>query len=676
MNFYNLARKHSNWLWVIFALPYLYASPKDNESYQILVASNEMIAQYLTAGTLPMWSDLIALGVPFPLKTSWLYHPLVILYAWFGSGVATAIIFLFHLVVALVFMDKLSRFLSIKDPNGIMVMKGCFVLGSPLIMNLVNNYWPSVFMGYLFLPVIFYYLFKVLLGSDQKVVHAISLGSFWGWSGLLGHPGCFVLNSLIIIIAGVALAASQKNLTLLIWCALSGLLAFTIMGHHIIGVMEEVYKFPVSIPRNTEEPLNIFYQFISSIIGPYWAWTGMAKYSRYLFAGPFFFLFFYFSLKWKNLSRLEKSFMFTCFSGLLILFLPIHKIFPLVSSTRYIKDGLIFFIILTMVYLIHNQFISKRLRAYLYIVQLVFHLVFFFFSATDYTFLKPKKGSLMEIYKNERHEYREEIFNTLEEFRGRNVMNSKLFFQLRENLGFMGFSHGTLQSYGFHSMNYQHLKGISLDLLYPSSTLPYGTFHHMDHLLHDTFYLKFLGVKNIVSLVSNNTRPKYKAFKEIKVNDENKIRLYSFPENELSAYTPLRYNPQKISDFKDRCRLKSILCLTGIELKKILTIRESSIVTNYNKISINLNTPLLPGEEIVIPYMYLQNFKALENVLVNSFLGSFIKITNLSRKTYKEIQLEYHSSMSWLYRINYIFICLIFCYFIYEFILLLGIRKK
>jgi hypothetical protein len=642
-------------------IPYFYASPRDNESFQILIVSNKLIAEYLTNFVLPQWSELFVLGIPFPFKTSWLFHPLVTLYAYFSPGVATAIIFFLHALLAAFYIHKIFNFYHYSSHLGRFTFYLCFFWGSPIVMNLMNNFWPSVFMGYLLCPVIIFYILQISSSKSFNFHSVLFLSFFWGWAGSIGHPGCFVLNSLLFLSMMVHLSWKNRSLKILSYYFLSGLMALFLMSYHVISTLDEISYFPSNLPRYTESLLGLKDQFLASFLGPYWAYLYSKPYSRMFFAGPLFYVLLWMIFRGKDFKKQikENSMLFSSLVGVLILFFPIHHFFPLVSNIKYIKDGLLIFVIFSTIIHLEKNMNKKSVKIVL-ILQVLFLLLFFCFTQRHSSFFNFKDASTFDLYqKFDQKVFEKKVLSKLNIVKGRSIFDEKMYHNTRGGLGDMGISHGIFQLHGLQTLNYQHLKGISVDPIHASSTVPYGTFKYNFKVLENRYLLDFLGIKNIFFM--DQSRFLGSNYQEITREGSASIYVMERLEAKVNSYKP-NVNFDQLNQLQ--CSNKDFNCLMSspgfIQDHK----KTGTSLSRLNSIYIDLETPLLPNDEIIIPYMYRQEWKSNEDLNILKYFNSLIKIKNNGKIPLNKIELTYQSKFFSLYFLNMLSIYLLFFYFI------------
>lgn len=228
----------------------LQAGVSDQEEYQISVFSALVNAEALRMGAPALWTNHFGFGTVLPLGHSFNHHPVFLL--WPNAGLPTILaLFWLGIVVGSACLAFWLRHLGVSRPITVIAILA-YSLSTPLLTYMVVNDWPSAYLGWLMLPVLFY---LVALLADRPVwrwVLAVWLGTAGGFTVINGHPGHVVI--LFVPLALYAFTLTIARPSMLLPGLLAGTIAVVINLENIVFLAEEVARFPADLPRESQAP--------------------------------------------------------------------------------------------------------------------------------------------------------------------------------------------------------------------------------------------------------------------------------------------------------------------------------------------------------------------------------------------------------------------------------------
>ncbi len=188
---------------VLLLLPLWYVTSVDEEEFRFAVISSVLHSRALFEGYYPFWTSYFGFGMPHPFLINFNYHPLVFIFA-NNADLAINLLYVFHLLLGSVGIYYLCRLYTGRYLTLLGILS--YLMASPNINYLYTDFWPSLFVGWSLLPLIFYCGLRLAQSqtiSDRKYF-AIALGFLVAMLGLNAHPSQAVVYviSLLIVLTG------------------------------------------------------------------------------------------------------------------------------------------------------------------------------------------------------------------------------------------------------------------------------------------------------------------------------------------------------------------------------------------------------------------------------------------------------------------------------------------
>ena len=229
----------------------------DDEEYRATVLSTVIHARALLDGQYPFWTSLMGLGVPHPLAQSLLFHPLMPLYGITSPDVAVMVTYLFHVLIGALGFWCLSRRLGI-SPGVSAVCTATFLLSTASLNYVLTDLWLQHFVTWTTVPWVLL-IFVGLMGATlpvQRAFYSVTLGLLAGLTIANGHLGYLPVYLLLGVFLLVGHHHSLKSHAG--WLLLAGGVAAAIGATTVLNVYLEYVRFPADVPRfNYPETLSL-----------------------------------------------------------------------------------------------------------------------------------------------------------------------------------------------------------------------------------------------------------------------------------------------------------------------------------------------------------------------------------------------------------------------------------
>ena len=254
---------------IIFLLPLAFFGPHDQEEWGGSVWSTLQYSLALWDGRLPpMWSDALGLGTPMPLGHRLDFSPPFLLFPFVSVRWVLVIYYAFYLSIALLFLWKICKQYEFSERLSLLVSIS-FLFSAPTVQLVYLDDWPTLFHNWCFLPVIFYYLRKLLLSSDvtaeTNALLALALaGGLWALNGHSGH--LFSLATILAVYVFYMLTLKKgKFVKLLLVCCIAAAIA----SEHLYYLIVETLAFPHDITRTMAQDGLSLRDFAATLIRPF-----------------------------------------------------------------------------------------------------------------------------------------------------------------------------------------------------------------------------------------------------------------------------------------------------------------------------------------------------------------------------------------------------------------------
>ena len=165
----------------------------DIEEYQLGLFSSQIYWLNLSA-LFTVFYDFYGAGIKMPLGHGPLFHPLNILL--FDLKTYYVCFLALHLFLQIHFTKRLFKIFQIKYENYILVISLVFCL--PNILYGISDDWISEIYGYCMLPVMFYYLIKII--NTQKILSYLKFALLFFLWIINGHVGIISIYLIFFII--------------------------------------------------------------------------------------------------------------------------------------------------------------------------------------------------------------------------------------------------------------------------------------------------------------------------------------------------------------------------------------------------------------------------------------------------------------------------------------------
>ncbi|OAB60847.1 hypothetical protein AY599_21555 [Leptolyngbya valderiana BDU 20041] len=243
----------------------LVAGVADQEEYQVSVFSALLNAESLRATGAPaLWTNFFGFGTVLPLGHSFNLHPVFLL--WPNAGLP-AIFALFWMVLAAgaVCLAVWLRHLGVSRSIALVAVLS-YALGTPVLTYMVANDWPSGYLDWSLMPVLFL-LFAVMADRPRwRWICALWLGAVGGFLIANGHPGHVVILFVPLAVYALSLAVARPGI--LLPTVLGGAIAAAANLETLMHLTTELERFPADLPRDSQSGY-VSTDYLASLVRPF-----------------------------------------------------------------------------------------------------------------------------------------------------------------------------------------------------------------------------------------------------------------------------------------------------------------------------------------------------------------------------------------------------------------------
>jgi len=264
----------------------------DHEEFRFSIISVGFHANALLSGMTPFWNPNLGLGIPHPLAQSFLFHPLLPLFAWLSPERAVQVFYFFHAVFGSVGFFLLVRSFQIRLPIA-SVATATFLLCSAACHYSMTDLWPIEYVGWTTLPFVILFLKKLFLvySNRERLLQSSLLALSIAFLIRCSHPG--QVPAFILAILVFCLVSAKPSFKRFYW--LCGTLFVTVLlcMPTVYHLLSEVGRFSEQAVRTGESyrfSFSDFWHLLSRPFGGALFGIGNANSTRVLFWGPPFVL--------------------------------------------------------------------------------------------------------------------------------------------------------------------------------------------------------------------------------------------------------------------------------------------------------------------------------------------------------------------------------------------------
>jgi hypothetical protein len=252
----------------VFLLPMALYGPHDQEEWGGSVWSTLQYSLAIWDARMPpMWSDSLGLGTPMPLGHRFDFSPPFLLFPLLSIRWVIFLFYAFYLSIALLYLWKICDEYKF-SPNLNVVICISFLFSAPTVQLMYLDDWPTLFHTWCFLPIIFFYLRRLIYSSAwaSSWKNITILGVVVGIWAINGHSGhMFTLASILAIYSFyLILPRKELLLKLLVSCIISALIS----SEHIYHLVSESLLFPPDVHRSMAQDGISVLDFINTFTRP------------------------------------------------------------------------------------------------------------------------------------------------------------------------------------------------------------------------------------------------------------------------------------------------------------------------------------------------------------------------------------------------------------------------
>ena len=602
--------KFSKWFLFLLSatscLLFFFESPTDLEDYVSFLSGSEVFRRAFLEFKILSWTDLYAIGSPFPFSPNLTRHPLFFALLRLDIFVILrAVLFLHFIVGFLAWLKIFERFEA--PPHTKILVLTAFYSGLPLQNYLYTDFWPSIGVCYLLLPL----LFHLLLSLAESLWSPILFGGTCGLLFLVGHQGYVVV--LVFGLAVVSLGTGGSIKGLLRAGTVASLVFLIVASSQIYELLLTHLNFPPSTVKVVQPPRPSVGQLLSLLLGPASAFSpSFPDYSRYLFFGPATLILFLRAKEKGSGAALPILF----FSLIFIFFLPLETVLPIIPSRYFLRDIIL---VVGLVALCHDR---KRsgFGKYLLVAQAIYIFAMFLYGVYTIDPFKtlPPSARLMNGKSAEIAEI-QEIYAKDPGL----VAFSHNFYHFTSHFGGKGFGNGRLQTHGIRALNHLYAKGVSWEGVIPSPFRFYGTLPTHPSFLSNTLALRFLRVKYILANPAEElVLPDF-----VEARASKNFRLLRRSNDNFEAFA-FGVDPNSFIRRKEPCEYPILNCL---DLDTLDSTRSKGVLVDWSQsgdqISVNNVRSDFYPVFVLLPILYSDRWKTSESALsVMPFNNSLVLV--------------------------------------------------
>jgi hypothetical protein len=218
-------------------------------------------AKQLFSGKVPLWFADAGLGIPWPIPHTMSHTPLALLFAKLPVYDALSLLLAVHISLQAYFTLRLCRYFDLTSLTSAVVLVSV-LLAAPM-EYLIASDAAAVYMVWTLLPMLFYSMLKLLepLDPKQSLGYASLLAFTVGYGILNGHIGVFSTH--VLGLALVVLLQPKTFLARWYWFAFAALLALGIGS-------EKIYVLAREMPYFGQNAIRYQYTFKHSLYYSIW----------------------------------------------------------------------------------------------------------------------------------------------------------------------------------------------------------------------------------------------------------------------------------------------------------------------------------------------------------------------------------------------------------------------
>ena len=598
-----------------FVFPIIYFGPQDTEEYELGLRSIKIIWE--EKNPFLFFYDFYGPGINFPIGQGPFLH--FVNFFYFDLKIYYLIYVCFQIAIQLNYFKKILKKFNITYNESLLTI--LIVFSIPHLHFLYSDDFISLFFGFTFFPLVFYYFIKFLDRSNFINTVKLSLFSYiWFINSHPGHITIFILflTFYFFLTLKNKIQVFNKNifLFLIFFCLMS--------AEHIFFLYREKIAFDVhwksfTRPYEIKEFFNIFFLNTSNWVtsdnrgpgNPILIWFCLIT----------IFIRFYDFFKFSKKNKKKKLSFISIVNILFIVFILISltKVIVLTkvgSGPNVARD--VFFYLSLVVFFYNYYLIKSKIIKYLLILCVLFYTFNLFIINFNYI----KNDNLNNFIINKYNST--ELIKTLKDLNLSKKDYSRIYLSpefFKHRLEFK--KEGLFSSVDLIDYNLSPFQGIfkniSLKGFADQNRLMYGKIDSHFEYINNNFFLNFFNIKYLVIFdgeLSKLNNLEWILIKKIPFSNGQVVNLFFRKINNLAI--------EKIDEFEinfNKCMKeegKEILCL--VKNEEYFTNSQYKILRLSNaKFQIYNREDKL----IVLPFVYDPNWKPNKNIFN---VGNFVML--------------------------------------------------
>lgn len=326
------------------------------------ISSTLLHGRELLHGQYLYWNHLDGIGLPHPYGTNLIYHPAILLLAFFPLDIAIVLMYLGHALLGAYSTWYLCRHFKIAEPVAVVCVL-TYLMSSPSLNYLVGmDFWPTSALVWTCFPLLLLLLCRFLQSDDRNELRFLvpAIAGLAGFMAINSHLGSLVYS--MVGLSFFVLANSRAVLLRWKYTLLILSLFLLIFSAKFYTVYSEFIRFPATGARPFQYlPVDLMAMFFWPFKSAFLEKTYSGIHYRSFFMGFPFFLLALVGVFWPfRLCRFHRSIAISVITCLFLLFMSQSWLGAIICSSYVWRDPLIFFSIVLAGIMISMLFQKNR----------------------------------------------------------------------------------------------------------------------------------------------------------------------------------------------------------------------------------------------------------------------------------------------------------------------------
>jgi hypothetical protein len=234
---------------ILLASGFLFGATPDDEEYRSGVLSTQLHARALIEGRYLTWTSSLGFGMPGPLGPSLVFHPLMPLLGFLPADAWIAILLTVHLVLGGVGMWRLGLTLRLSPP-ACALCAATMLLATPTQNYVLTDFWPTLFVTWTTVPWLVIGFLHLIERKEREgsLSVAAATGTLGGLIVANGHPGyLLVYGPALLVLMAWHWRTIVRDWRLWTVVTMAGV---AVAAPTLLHLATEFLRFPPGLPRD------------------------------------------------------------------------------------------------------------------------------------------------------------------------------------------------------------------------------------------------------------------------------------------------------------------------------------------------------------------------------------------------------------------------------------------